>query len=73
MTRNVGGLDQAFRVAFGLAVIAVGLIYQSWWGALGFIPLLTGLVSWCPVYLPFGTSTYREPIHHEHGTPRKAA
>ena len=73
MTRNVGGLDQAFRIAFGLAVITVGLIYQSWWGALGLIPLFTGLMGWCPVYLPFGTSTYRKPIHREHESPRKAA
>jgi hypothetical protein len=73
MRRNVGRLDQAFRIAFGLSVITIGLIYGSWWGALGLIPLFTGVVGWCPVYLPFGTSTYRKPIHREHEPPRKAA
>ena len=57
MNRNVGGLDRGFRIVFGLLVIAVGIVYRSWWGALGAIPLLTGIFAWCPVYLPFGTST----------------
>lgn len=74
MTKNVGGIDQAFRIAFGLSVLIIGLIYQSWWGALGLVPLLTGITRWCPVYLPFGTSTYREPSHRGHEpSPRKAA
>jgi hypothetical protein len=27
------------------------------WTAIGAVPLLTGLIGWCPVYLPFGWST----------------
>ena len=65
MRHNVGGLDRQFRIAFGLVVIALGLYFRSWWGALGAIPLLTGLAGWCPVYLPFGTST-REPQPKAH-------
>jgi hypothetical protein len=57
MTRNVGGWDRWFRIVLGLVVIGVGIYFKSWWGALGAIPLLTGLVRWCPLYLPFGTST----------------
>ena len=57
MTPNVGGLDRAFRIALGVVVIGLGIYFKSWWGAFGAIPLLTGLVRWCPVYLPFGTST----------------
>ena len=57
MNPNVGGLDRGFRIAFGLGVIALGLYYRSWWGALGAVPLLTGIFAWCPVYLPFRTST----------------
>ena len=74
MKKNVGGIDQAFRIAFGFAVISIGVIYRSWWGALGLVPLLTGFSGWCPLYLPFGTSTYREPRHREHEpSPRRAA
>lgn len=57
MTRNVGGGDRVFRIVLGVVVIAVGVYYRSWWGVLGALPLLTGLFSFCPVYLPFGTST----------------
>ena len=60
MTPNVGGLDRGFRIGLGLLVIGLGVAFRSWWGALGALPLLTGLVRWCPVYLPFGTSTLNE-------------
>ena len=57
MKKNVGGLDRAFRIGFGLVVLGLGFYFRSWWGALGVIPLLTGVFSWCPVYLPFNTTT----------------
>lgn len=57
MKRNVGGLDRAFRVVLGLVILGVGVYFRSWWGAIGLLPLLTGLFAFCPVYLPFGTST----------------
>lgn len=57
MKKNVGGIDRAFRTFIGLAVIAVGVYFKSWWGALGLIPLLTAVFQWCPVYAPFGVSS----------------
>lgn len=61
MTPNVGGFDRTFRIVVGLAVVVVGVYYQSWWALLGVIPLLTGVLRWCPVYLPFGTTTRATP------------
>ncbi len=57
MKANVGKIDKTLRIIAGLIIIAVGIFYQSWWGAIGLIPLATGLCNWCPVYLPFGIST----------------
>ena len=57
MRPNVGGMDRVFRIVLGLVVIGLGIYFRSWWGALGALPLLTGLVRWSPVYLPFGTPT----------------
>lgn len=57
MNVNVGGVDRVFRIVAGLVVIGAGIAFHSWWGAVGLIPLLTGLVKWCPAYLPFGLST----------------
>ena len=63
MKPNVGGWDRVFRVSLGVVIVIVGINVHSWWGALGLIPLLTGVLGWCPVYLPFGTSTYEDRPH----------
>jgi sulfite exporter TauE/SafE len=57
MKANVGKIDKNLRIVAGIAIIAVGFYYQSWWGAIGLAPLITGLIKWCPAYLPFGIST----------------
>jgi hypothetical protein len=57
MKKNVGSMDRVFRIVLGLVIIALGLIYQSWWGLVGIVPLFTATVSVCPAYMPFGIST----------------
>ncbi len=58
MSKNVGGIDRTLRIVIGLALIAaaatgtVGL-----WGYVGVLPLLTGLIGWCPPYAIFGWNT----------------
>lgn len=65
--RNEGAADRLIRVIAGVAVLALG-----WSGAVsgtlgtvfkvvGFIPLATGLVGWCPLYQLFGIRTCRVP------------
>ena len=54
---NVGGFDKYFRIILGLAILAIGYYYQSWWGLIGIIPLLTGLVNRCGLYYLIGVST----------------
>jgi len=55
--KNVGGIDRILRIVIGVTVIAWGVYAQSWLGAIGLVPLLTGTIRWCPAYLPFGFST----------------
>lgn len=57
MQTNVGSFDRIFRVIAGIAIIAAGIIYQSWWGVIGVVPLLTATLGWCPAYVPLGIST----------------
>jgi hypothetical protein len=57
MTSNVGKIDKILRIVLGLAIIAYGVIEESWLGVIGIIPLATGLINWCPVYYPFGINT----------------
>jgi hypothetical protein len=59
MKRNMGSADRFVRIIVGLGIIAAGVYYQSWLGAIGVVPLATALVGWCPAYLPFGISTCR--------------
>ena len=58
MKLNVGGIDRVLRVVVGLVLIvlaATGTV--GWWGWLGVVPLLTGLVRFCPVYALLGMNT----------------
>ncbi len=57
MKTNVGGFDKKFRILVGIVIIAAGFYFKSWLGAIGLVPLLTGLIGWCPLYIPFGIST----------------
>lgn len=57
MQANVGGADRMIRIVLGLAIIVVGIVMKSWWGAIGLLPILTGVLRCCPAYMPFGLST----------------
>ena len=57
MKCNVGKADKIFRLVAGLAIITVGIVLKSWWGALGVVPLITAALGWCPLYVPFKIKT----------------
>lgn len=60
MKFNVGTIDRLMRIALGLIIAILGVWFDSWWGLLAFIPLVTGLFQWCPLYLPFKISTIKK-------------
>lgn len=58
MKANVGGIDKILRVIVGLVLIglaATGTV--GIWGWIGVVPLLTGLIGWCPLYPLLGLNT----------------
>lgn len=58
MTRNVGGIDKGLRIAVGLVLLALGWFGPlGWWGLIGLVPLVTGLIGNCPVYSLLGVNT----------------
>lgn len=57
MEKNIGNTDRALRIIVGIAIIVLGILYQSWWGLVGLIPLVTAFVRWCPLYAPCGITT----------------
>ena len=53
-----GTVDRVVRVVFGLAVLSLVFVGpQTMWGWIGLVPLVTGMVGWCPLYalLPVNT------------------
>ncbi len=60
---NVGRTDRIIRIVAGIILVglaATGTI--GYWGYIGVVPLATGLIGWCPAYLPFGIKTCRTRI-----------
>lgn len=64
---NLSALDRSIRIAVGLLMLAAGwagLATDVWRIALqvfGWVPLVTGLIGWCPVYALLGLSTRKHP------------
>ena len=58
MKLNVGGIDRVLRIIVGAALISLVFIGpMTPWGWIGVVPLLTGLIGWCPPYAMLGWST----------------
>ena len=57
MKANVGNTDRIIRIILGAVIIVLGFYFQSWWGAVGILPIITGLVNYCPAYSLIGVFT----------------
>lgn len=57
MPRNEGTVDRALRIFLGIFLIGIALSGVTPLGWIGVVPLVTGLVGWCPVYRLFGFNT----------------
>jgi len=57
MKKNVGGADRIIRIILGVVIILLGFYFKSWWGIVGIVPVLTGLLNFCPAYTLIGVST----------------
>ncbi|MDD5406457.1 MAG: DUF2892 domain-containing protein [Sulfurovaceae bacterium] len=57
MMCNIGKTDRIIRLVLGAVIIGLGVMYNSWWGAIGLIPIITALIGWCGLYAIFGINT----------------
>ena len=60
MRINVGIIDRIIRILTGLGMLSLILWMQGkerFWGLLGLIPLLTGIMGLCPFYALIGFKT----------------
>jgi len=62
MSENIGNIDRILRIVIGIILIA--LVFwgpKSVFGWIGLVPLVTALISWCPLYKLFNISTCETP------------
>ena len=58
MTCNIGKTERVIRVLAGLGILSLVFIGpQTAWGWIGAVPLLTGLIGYCPAYSLIGFNT----------------
>lgn len=58
MPRNEGQIDRTLRIILGLVLIALVFVGpQTPLGWIGIVPLLTGLIGYCPLYSLLGLNT----------------
>ncbi len=56
--KNVGGVDRILRLLLGLGLLSLVFVGpKTPWGWIGVVPLLTSLVSFCPLYTLLGVRT----------------
>lgn len=58
MNQNEGTVDRVVRVALGLGLLSLTFLGpHTWLGLVGLVPLLTGIVGFCPLYGVLGLRT----------------
>ncbi len=58
MSQNEGGLDRTLRIILGIGLLMLAFIGpKTAWGYIGIIPIITGLMGWCPLYSILGMNT----------------
>ena len=62
MFLNEGIVDRAVRVVVGVVLLALVFVGpKTWLGWLGLVPLITGVVGFCPIYRFLGVRTGKAP------------
>lgn len=54
---NVGGTERALRVIVGVLLLSLAIVAGYTWMYIGIIPLMTGIMGFCPAYKMLGMNT----------------
>jgi hypothetical protein len=49
MKQNVGKAERIIRIVLGVIILVI-YPWIGWWALIGIIPLVTGIVGYCPLY-----------------------
>lgn len=60
MKKNIHSVERVVRIVVGLGLVSMAFVGPAnLWFLLGIIPLMTGLLGWCPPYAMLGINTCR--------------
>jgi len=60
MKKNVGSVDRWIRIVLGIALLSLIVFLDGgirWIGLIGLVPLITGILNYCPIYALLRIST----------------
>jgi hypothetical protein len=62
--QNLGAVDRVIRIGSGIVLASIGMLVLKGTAStvvsiVAVIPLVTGLIGFCPLYVPFKLSTVR--------------
>jgi hypothetical protein len=63
MKQNVGNVDRWIRIVLGVALLSLLVFLNGpirWIGLIGLVPLVTGIINFCPIYTLLGISTKKD-------------
>ena len=61
MKKNIGSIERIIRIVAGLGIMSLAFIGpKTPWAYLGIVPVLTGVLGWCPPYAILGISTCKK-------------
>ena len=64
MKKNIHPIERVIRVVVGVILVTMAFVGPANpWFLLGIIPVLTGLIGWCPAYRLLGISTCKMKSH----------
>lgn len=64
-SKNIGNWDAILRVVAGSLILIAGMVFENWWGLAGLVLIITGGLSWCPVYKVLGIKTSEPNLETE--------
>jgi hypothetical protein len=61
--KNIGKIDKIIRLVLGVVLFSLFFLLDGNWkflGLIGFIPTITALINFCPLYSIFGIHTNKK-------------
>lgn len=65
LKKNIGYTESVVRVVIGSLIVAAGLYVDSYLGFIGLIPVISGAISFCPLYRFMNMSTMNPTLERE--------